>query len=209
MAVLNAFNKDTAKSMQLDAGVIYVLDKNDTIKNALEEGTFTSLALKNPGDCRCIGATKGGATFSAVPEIRNILDGFNGVRGNYKGCDIVDSWEITLKTTMSELTLQNLEMVSNTGMTNIVGSGEYQQKITSEVGLIKSDKYKNIIWCGTLAGKTQPLVILLQDALSMNGVNIAATDKDSGSVEVEFKAHFTLCKDTVPYTIYFPHNEVE
>ena len=89
MAILSAFTKNTAKNMQLDAGLLVkgltdILNFNGTI-----------------ADEKKLGATSGGASFSATPEMRNIFEGIDGAKGNYKDGNVIDNWEITLTATVN------------------------------------------------------------------------------------------------------------
>ena len=49
------------------------------------------------------------------------------------------------------------------------------------------------------------MVIELKNVLNSNGFSFTATDKGTGAVALELKAHFDLnTPDEVPFTIYTP-----
>lgn len=195
MAILSAFTKNTAKNMQLDAGLLVrgldnILDFNGTI-----------------ADDKKLGATSGGATFSATPEIRNTLEGVDGAKGVYKDAIVIDNWEITLTATIKEMTAKNLQLAMATAD---IDSGDDKFDVLSPRMDIKTTDYlDNICWLGTMNGSTDPMIIELKNVMNTNGISFTAEDKGSGSVELELKAHFDLSKpNEVPFKIYFPKQSI-
>ena len=191
MAILSAFTKNTAKNMQLDAGLLVrgltnILNFNGTIE-----------------DEKKLGATSGGASFSATPEMRNIFEGIDGAKGNYKDGNVIDNWEITLTATVKEMTAKNLQLAMATA--DIKSDDAKFDVLTPRMEVKSTDYIDNICWLGTMNGSTEPMIIELKNVLNTNGISFTAEDKGSGSVELELKAHFDLSKpDEVPFKIYFP-----
>lgn len=190
---LNAFTSKTAKNLQLDAGILV---KNHTIGQEITEGNK-------------IGATSGGATFTAVPEFRNIFDDIDGARGMYKSGMVIDSWDITLSATIKEITLQNLKLALATSEES-AGDGEFStshKKLTPRNQVKDSDYIGNLCWIGTINDESQTqIVIELKNVLNTNGLNFTATDKGTGAIAIELKAHFDLDNpDEVPFTIHVPN----
>lgn len=191
MAILSAFTKNTAKNMQLDAGLLVkgltdILNFNGTI-----------------ADEKKLGATSGGASFSATPEMRNIFEGIDGAKGNYKDGNVIDNWEITLTATVKEMTANNLKLAMATA--DIATGNDKFDVLTPRMEVKSTDYIDNICWLGTMNGSSEPMIIELKNVLNTNGISFTAEDKGSGSVELELKAHFDLSKpDEVPFNIYFP-----
>lgn len=191
MAILSAFTKNTAKNMQLDAGLLVrgltdILNFNGTI-----------------ADEKKLGATSGGASFSATPEMRNIFEGIDGAKGNYKDGNVIDNWEITLTATVKEMTAKNLQLAMATA--DIKSDDDKFDVLTPRMEVKSTDYIDNICWLGTMNGSTEPMIIELKNVMNTNGISFTAEDKGSGSVELELKAHFDLSKpDEVPFNIYFP-----
>lgn len=191
MAILSAFTKDTAKNMQLDAGLLVrgltdILNFNGTI-----------------ADDKKLGATSGGASFSATPEMRNIFEGIDGAKGNYKDGNVIDNWEITLTATVKEMTAKNLQLAMATA--DIATGNDKFDVLTPRMEVKSTDYIDNICWLGTMNGSSEPMIIELKNVLNTNGISFTAEDKGSGSVELELKAHFDLSKpNEVPFNIYFP-----
>lgn len=191
MAILSAFTKNTAKNMQLDAGLLVrgltdILNFNGTI-----------------ADDKKLGATSGGASFSATPEMRNIFEGIDGAKGNYKDGNVIDNWEITLTATVKEMTAKNLQLAMATA--DINSEDDKFDVLTPRMEVKSTDYIDNICWLGTMNGSTEPMIIELKNVMNTNGISFTAEDKGSGSVELELKAHFDLSKpNEVPFNIYFP-----
>lgn len=191
MAILSAFTKNTAKNMQLDAGLLVrgltdILNFNGTI-----------------ADDKKLGATSGGASFSATPEMRNIFEGIDGAKGNYKDGNVIDNWEITLTATVKEMTAKNLQLAMATA--DIKSDNDKFDVLTPRMEVKSTDYIDNICWLGTMNGSSEPMIIELKNVMNTNGISFTAEDKGSGSVELELKAHFDLSKpNEVPFNIYFP-----
>ena len=216
MATLSGLHATTPQHLQLDAGVLLANvgvgpDATKELENLLKgnglenKSEFEKVILK-----RTLGATKGGAVFTAVPEMRNLLDGVNGSRGNYKDGAVIDTWDISLKTTVSEMTASNIGHALATISTENFPKGPEptttHTKQTGTVGRVKTNNYtNNIVWIGSMNQQEKPMVILIKNALNTNGMTFTASDKDSGSVELELKAHFTVANpEEVPFEIYIP-----
>ena len=197
MAIITGLTGDTETNLQLDAGMLI----SGVTETTFESNPQWSTILKTG----VLGATKGGATFTATPEFRSLMDGVNGARGNYKDGQIIDSWDISLKATISEMTKENIKIAMGQKVEEKEVKGNLM-KHTAKVGIIPTDAFINgVAWVGTIKGKTNPMVILLKDVLNTNGVNFVAEDKGTGAIELELKAHFDLSKsDDVPFAIYTP-----
>lgn len=193
MAILNGFTPNTAKNMQLNAGIL--------VKNLEEIDKFDG----EIDDKQKIGATEGGATFTAVPEIRNIFDGIDGARGNYKDGNAIDSWEVKITGTMKEMTAENFKLAL--GAADITKAQELEKfdKINGRMEFESTDYLKNICWLGTQNGSDEPIIIEIKNALNVTGVSFTATDKGTGAIAFEIQGHFDIAKpDDVPFTIYTP-----
>lgn len=195
MAILSAFTKNTAKNMQLDAGLL-VRGLTDILNFS---GTIA--------DDKKLGATSGGATFSATPEMRNTLEGIDGAKGVYKDAIVIDNWEITLTATVKEMTAKNLQLAMATA--DIDDGDDKFDVLSPRMDIKTTDYIDNICWLGTMNGSTEPMIIELKNVMNTNGISFTAEDKGSGSVELELKAHFDLSKpNEVPFNIYFPKQSV-
>lgn len=191
--ILNGFTPNTAKNMQLNAGIL--------VKNIPDPENFDGTLT----DEQKIGATEGGATFTAIPEIRNIFDGIDGARGNYKDGNVIDSWEVKITGTAKEMTAENFKLALGAAKITKATTPKKYDKIEGKINIETADYLKNVCWLGTLNGSEEPIIIEIKNALNIAGLTFTAEDKGSGSIDFEIQGHFDLEKpDDVPFCIYTP-----
>ena len=192
MAILNGFTKDTAKNLQLDAGIL--------VKELETPGAFNGELTEN----QKLGATEGGASFTATPTVRNIFEGIDGAKGNYKDGNVIDGWEIKLTATLKEMTAENFKLALGSGTITPASEGKFDST-TAKMVIESTDYLSNICWLGTQAGSEDPIIIELKNVMNINGLTFTVTDKGTGTVELELQAHFDITKpNEVPFTIYTP-----
>lgn len=190
--ILNAFTPTTAQNLQLDAGIV--------VTGLTDPSTFTGTLTTGQ---KTLGATSGGGKFTAVPTFRNLFDGIDGAKGEYKDGIAIDFWEIKLAVQLKELTKDNI--VKALGACDVVTTGQNYDVIKGRCNLVSADYLTNLCWLGTMNGSDKPVIIELKNALNKTGLNFTATDKGTGALDVEFTAHFDLAKPTdVPFAIYTP-----
>ncbi|WP_226085646.1 hypothetical protein [Mesobacillus sp. S13] len=169
----------------LDAGAVY---KNLTYDELAEE--FINGEL--------MGATAGGNEFSYAPSFRKIE--VDGAKGNYKGGTVLDEEEVSLTVNLKELTAQNIA-------TAIAGStvddtATNYTKITSKGKVELTDYTDSLAFVGRLAGTADPVVIILYNVLSLEGLTLSTQDKNEAVVPVKFTAHDD--GDQKSFEIYWP-----
>lgn len=180
MAV-QGLSPNSFKNMQLNAGAFFVGLDTTTITpstTAEEFGTMLEDAL-TAGNC--LGATTGGGSFQAVPEVRQIEA--DGMRSPIIGSTVFDSWEVKLTTTLKEITKENLayslatsEIDPTTGAVVINNT------------LLPEHYIPTMGWAGDLLDG-RLIYIEIQNALNIVGTNLTFTDKGEGTIAVEFRAH--------------------
>lgn len=189
--ILTAFTPDTAKNLQLDAGIL--------VKGLSDPASFNG---ELSGGVKSLGATAGGATFTAIPTIRNLFDGIDGAKGEYKDGLVIDFWEIKLKATLKETTKDNFLLA--------IGAAEASTSTNHDVvkgrmNIKTTDFLENICWLGTVNGYEKPLIIELKNVMNRNGLSFVVADKDTGGMELELTAHFNVAEpNEVPFAIYIP-----
>lgn len=194
MAILNGFTPATAQNMQLDAGIL--------VKNLSDIENFDISNIEETLKTNKLGATEGGVTFTAIPEIRNIFDGIDGARGYYKGGNVIDSWEIKLTGTMKEMVTENFKL--GLGAAD-VSTGTKFDTVTARMDIKLDDYLDNVCWLGSKVGSEDPIIIELKNVMNVAGMTFTAEDKGTGKAEFELQAHFDLSKAAeVPFKIYVP-----
>ncbi len=208
---LNAFTPNTAKNLQLDAGVFLksIKDIEALGKSILEikDGeTFDDIL---PEGSEKLGATSGGGSFTAIPEMRNTLENIDGARGNYIGGNKIDSWEIKLTTTLAESTAENFKLALCASDIKKAEETELYDKITARNDIRDTDYIDNICWLGTQQGSNIPIIIEIKNVINTNGLNFTFADKDNGKIELELTGNKTMTNpDEVPFEIHVPTKKI-
>lgn len=194
MKKYTGFTSGTAEKLLLDAGAF--------IKNYVP-GTDTYESAKAAG--KLIGATGGGGSFSATPTIRPIP--LDGVSEDTKGLKVIDDWKVILSANVKEVSRENIELALATG-TSVDGPTGYK-KITASNDIVDADYIDNITWVGRLSGSLKPVIIVVKNALAVNGLSINMTDKGEATIALTFNGHFEADEMNPPFEIYYPDVTVE
>jgi len=179
----------------------YLLDAGAIYKNVVYDdltGDFT-------GDL--LGATSGGNEFSLTQETRVIE--VDGLKGQGKGNTVIDSESPELVVNLKELTATNIA-IAIAGAD--VDTTDANYDIITTKGMIELDDYlDNIAFVGRLSGSSKPVVIVIDNALSVEGLSISTEDKAEAVVPVRFRGHYgadNVTLGTAPFTIYWPKETV-
>lgn len=190
MSIFTGLTANTRKHLQLDAGALY--------KN-YDPATDTP----STATAKLIGATVGGSTFAAVPEVRQIS--VDGVKGPTKGFEAIDSWTVTLTATIKEVTVDVIKAALAAATSAATTSSPASYTKINIKDLADSDYINNITWIGKLSGSSQPIMIVIKNALNLTGFTLQAQDKNEGGVPTVFTAHYdTADLESVPVDIYIP-----
>lgn len=192
--ILSGLTKDTAKNLQLDAGIIVTgLASPENFAGELTGATL-------------LGATKGGGSFVVEVEMRNLFEDLDGARGNYKEGNVIDSYNITLTATIAEMTAKNIKLALGAADTTAKqGTGADVDITKARMTINPEDYIDNVCWLGSLNGSDKPMIIELKNVMNTNGLNFTFEDKGRGTIELELKAHFDTSKpEEVPFAIYTP-----
>jgi hypothetical protein len=184
---LTATSKD---ALLLDAGAFfknYVI-ASDTYATAVSAG-------------KLIGATAGGGSFSAVPNVRQIE--LDGAKSNTKGLEVIDNWVVTMTANVKEATLAAMELALGAA-SHATYSSDYE-KVSPGSAFADADYETNITWVGKLAGSALPVIIVINNALSLNGLTMNFEDKNEAVIPITITGHYPLTDlDTPPFEIYYP-----
>lgn len=194
MALLSAFNKDTANNLQLDAGII--------CKGITNPYKPTAEELKT----KCIGATSGGAEFEVTPEITNIFEDLDDAKGKYKGGVEITNIDIVFSFTMKEMTAENFKLAMGCADITKVEAESSSDKLphtllTPRLEIKDEDFIDNICWYGRKRNG-EKVCIVLNNVFNEGGLNYTSESAGKGSLEVELHAFFDLNNpDKVPYEV--------
>lgn len=192
--VFSGFNEGTPEKLLLDAGAFF--------KN-FEVGvdTFDTAVLAG----KLIGATAGGGTFTAIPTIRKIE--VDGVKGDAKGMTVIDEWVVNLMANVKEVSAESIQLAL--GASTIVDGPTGYKKITANNYILDTDYLDNVVWVGKLSGSDEPVIIVVSNALALEGMNLTMQDKAEGLIPTTFTGHYTFdTLDEPPFEIYYPDASV-
>lgn len=144
-----------------------------------------------------LGATTGGGTFTATPEVR--VPGLNGLRKNTKGFMVIDEWEVSLKCSAVELTEAGLLLAAGYGS---AATDANVTTITPAQGLVPDSEYADL-WVSGNTSDGKIFAICIKNALNNNGVQLSFADKDTGKYDIDVRGNYTAATlDTPPFIIY-------
>ena len=169
----SGYNGNTPDKLLLDAGAIF---KNFTV------GTDTYASAKAAG--KCIGATQKGSEFAAVPSFRRME--IDGVHTRTKGDTLVDSWDVSLKTTFVEMTTANLKLALGVADSATSTDATGYDEITGRSTIKDDDYISNITYIGNILGENKPIIIQVFNAFHEGGLTITSEDKNNAAVECQF-----------------------
>lgn len=191
MSVFSGFTANTAKHLQLDAGAF--LKNYDVTKDTWETAKSTKL----------LGATSGGGSFSAVPTVRRIE--VDGVKGAAKGMEAIDEWVVTLTANVKEVTADVIKTALGAAETAAADAPAGYTKITAKNEISLEDYLDNMTWVGRLSGSNDPVIIVVKNALSTNGLTISFADKSEGLIPITVTGHYDPENlASPPFEIYYP-----
>jgi len=155
---------------------------------------------------KIIGATQGGGSFSAVPTVRPIE--IDGASGNIKGMSVIDDWTVTMTANVKEVTVDSLMLAIGAATADKAGAPAGYTKISGKPDFEDGDYQNNITWVGTLKGSNKPVIIVLKNAISTNGLSLTVADKGEAVIPITLTGHYdSMDTDTAPFDIYYPDEE--
>ena len=192
MPQITGLTSVTKENLLLDAGAFF---KNydmatDTFATAVAAG-------------KLIGATAGGGSFSVVENVRQ--PEVDGAKSNTKGLVFIDHVVVTMGLNVVEMTPAALKLAL--GSADQATHNAKYEKITGRHNVLDADYLTNITWVGKVSGSDDPMVIVVKNALSLNGLTIKVEDKKEAVVPITLTGHYDpAANDTPPYEIYCPSN---
>ena len=190
MGLITGLNTNTPKNLLLGAGAFF--KDYDVTKDTPE-----SAAQK------LIGATQGGGSFNAVPTVRQIQ--VEGGKTNVKGLETVDEWVVTMVANVKEVTADNIALALGAAKSETTTTPAGYKKITGKNDFEDADYQENITWIGTLKGSNSPVIIVMKNALSLNGMALNVSDRNEAVIPITLTGHYESGNlDEAPFEIYYP-----
>jgi hypothetical protein len=167
-----ALTQEQIENIQIDYGIVY--------------------ANYGETDEAQLGPTRGGGEFAATATIRDIE--FDGSKGKTKGMQTVDDIKAQLNVTQLNTSMDTLKMALPFAKYDEV-TGKLSVGKDS-IGIIPNEAYlKNItMFAKTVKGEYKK--ITLYNAMSENGLTLAAAPKAEGTIALNVFAHWDEVDDT-------------
>ena len=153
---------DSFKNMQLNAGAFFVDLDIDSVTIDTTAQEFSIILSDALVAGQCLGATSGGGSFVATPEVRQIEA--DGMRYPVIGSTVFDSWDVT---SITDPVTGAIEICSD---------------------LMPDHYIPTLGWAGDMIDG-RLMYIELKNVLNTAGVTLTFVDKGEGSIAVEYKAH--------------------
>lgn len=201
VTTITAVRTETFQNLQLNAGAFLVNFDYASIESvdALKAAIATALKDKS----KTLGATRGGGTFTATPEVRNIEA--DGKRYEFVGSTVFDSWSIKLTGTLMEIIPENFSRIlAAADVTE--NSGKNMKTIKVRTDVKSTDFIDTLTWVGDTSRGV--MMITIKNALNTTGATLTFTDKGEGTLPFEFTAHQSSVEDTeyAPFEIVYLNN---
>jgi hypothetical protein len=153
------------------------------------------------GKEKLISATSGGNKFNVKIDFRDIK--CDGVKGDAKGLKKIKKVEVSLDTNLLEVTTESLAMIL-LGEVDSATNVDYDI-ITGKTYIADTDYLENVAIVGTISGKGKPVIVIIKNALSTDGLKFEAKDDDDNVLPVKFTGHIDPnTPSALPYEIRYP-----
>lgn len=193
--MMTGMHSATPERLQLGAGVF--------LKNLDLTGVSSAVALRQrvaaaiAADSGVLGATRGGGTFRAVPQLRSIEA--DGAGTPFVGGTVLDGWDVRMTGTLLEITPANFadalvcaEVITSGGMTTL----------RAWESLEDEDYIPQLCWIGDTARGL--MLIELTGVLNVKGAAFTFRDRGEGELPFEFRAHADSAEqETAPFRVVF------
>lgn len=192
----NGFTTDTMKKRLLDAGAFF---KNYDLSKTYADN-------KKAGNLIC--ATQGGGSFGATPSVRQVQ--VDGLHTYTKGTEEIDDWTVELSLKLLEQDADICKMCLGAADVSDAESPTGYLRVKPRDTFTDDDYIDNVTWVGRWMGSTDPVIIVIYNALNIQGLNWTMEDKKETITELKFTAHFLDpdTNDDVPFDIFYPKKGV-
>ena len=171
-----------------------VIDAGQVRMNYTDENT--------PGTL--LGATRGGSVFAVETELREMpVDGAKGpVKGDKRIIKVTASMECNFIESTTEIFQRILCGSSKADYPN---NSPTHDEISRSLQLDASDYLTNVVLIGQVSGSEEPVILILNNALSDGKLSMTMADNDETVNKVKFIGHFDPDSlDDEPWRIKFP-----
>jgi hypothetical protein len=181
----HGIQSDIYEKLLLDSGAIYT--------------DFVSIA--SPGTL--LGATRGGAMFKRAPTYKDLP--YEGIPGQVVGQKHLTGVKVSLDVSIISFDTNNLSIaLPNSEVTSL--DANHWQITEKEWNAETVHSLTNIAILAQLSGKSQPVVIILDNPISEKDLSFPFKDKGEAVSKWVFSAYYKESTgfDSPPWRIYWP-----
>jgi len=150
---------------------------------------------------KLVSATSGGNEFEVKIDTRDIK--VDGIKSDAKGLKRITKITVTLKTNLLEATSENLAMLVF-GNVDTVSDIDYDI-ITGKNYIADTDYLENIAIVGSISGSLKPVIVVIKNALSTDGLSMQRGDDDDNVLPLTITGHVDpSTPELLPYEIRYP-----
>jgi len=188
MSRQHGITAETYERLVIDAGAVY----KDYV-SAEDPGTL-------------LGATRGGSVFAVETEFREMpVDGAKGpVKGDKRIVKVTASLECNFIESTSEIYKR---MLPGSSASDYPAEAATHDEIRRTNDVSAADYLTNVTIVGQVSGSLEPVVLMVENAMSDGKVSISLADNDEAVNKIKFIGHFDPdVLDNEPWRIRFPQD---
>lgn len=201
-AVIDAMDSITAAAVD---NVITITGLNGISLDVTTPDTTMTIAT-NSNTNTLIGATRDGNTFTIETEYRDSR--LDGAKGRVKGSEDITSVEAKISAKFVEISTDLIKMaLPGSAAADHPTSTPTHDEIRRSLQIALTDYITNVVMVGRVSGSAEPIIVGIENALSLGGFELAEVDNDEAGITVEFTAHFDPADlDKEPWFIRWPQD---
>jgi hypothetical protein len=121
------------------------------------------------------------------------------------GMQVIDEWVVTLVSNVKEISVDAIKLALGVATSETSTSPTGYTKITANSDIATGDYLTNLTWVGTLSGSDKPVIIVVKNALSINGLSLAVADKNEAVIPITVTGNYDADDlEEAPFDIYYP-----
>lgn len=194
---LNSVSGNTSAHLILDVGRMWEDIDLDALRAS---GTGQIQNATEGAGARQMGATRGGASFETGKEVRFLE--IDGRRYPLRGLSRIDQYEPSLTIQILEQTEENMQrLLGNTDLDEHDAYHEYSLSLVVK----DTDYLDNVAIITALSSINTLVVIVLENALSVDSVEFPLEDRNEAVTETRFVGHaLDSAPDESPFRLFYP-----
>jgi len=173
-----------------------VIDAGQVRKDYVDENT--------PGTL--LGATRGGSVFMVETDIRKMT--VDGAKGDVKGDKRIIGVAVSLEVNFIESTTEIFKrMLPGADVADYPSVTPTHDEITRSLQIEAGGYLTNVVIIGQVAGSAEPVILMVENALSDGKLSLSLVDNDEAVNKVKFIGPFDPDDlDSEPWRIRFPQD---